>query len=94
MTSATLTLPSVTLPSGMTLLSITGDDARDLALVCSRHATAAINESDRPAAEAFLLDAYVLAADAYPDGTSAALALAFTLGQVTAAFNAYWPVAL
>lgn len=83
--------PAITLPSGTVLLSIFGDDARDLALVCSRHATAAINEGDRPAAEAFLLDAYVLAADAYPDGTSAAMALAFTLGQVTEAFNACWP---
>jgi hypothetical protein len=92
MSDVTMTLPAISLPSGAVLLDITGDDARDLALVCSRHATEAISEGDRPAAEAFLLDAYTFAADAYPDGTSAALALAFTLGQVTAAFNAYWPV--
>ena len=87
-------LPAISLPSGGVLLDITGDDARDLALVCSRRATAAISEGDRPAAEAFLLDAYAFAADAYPDGTSAALALAFTLGQVTEAFNACWPDAV
>jgi len=89
---ATMAMPAVTLPSGMMMLSITGDDARDLALVCSRRATVAISEGDQAAAEAFLFDAYALAADAYPDGTSAALALAFTLGQVTQAFNACWPV--
>ena len=77
-------LLTISLPSGAVLLAITGDDARDLALVCSRRATKAISEGDRPAAEAFLLDAYALAADAYP--------LAFTLGQVTQAFNARWPV--
>lgn len=92
MSDMTVALPAVSLPSGAVLLDITGNDARDIALVCSRRATEAISEGDRPAAEAFLLDAYTLAADAYPDGTSAALALAFTLGQVTGKFNARWPV--
>ena len=92
MSEMTMPLLTISLPSGAVLLAITGDDARDLALLCSRRATKAISEGDRPAAEAFLLDAYTLAADAYPDGTSAALALAFTLGQVTQAFNARWPV--
>jgi 4-aminobutyrate aminotransferase-like enzyme len=83
--------PAITLPSGQVLLAVTGADAHDLALICSRHATAAINDRDRVTAEQFLLDAYTIAEDAYDGTCSASMALYGTLGQVTEAFNTVWP---
>jgi hypothetical protein len=82
--------PAVMLPSGI-LLEATGDLARAITAAALKEARRAIAASKRRDAEKLMLDAHAVAARAYPEGSSSAISLQYTISQVSAEYDRRWP---